>query len=178
MVNTCNIKNKLINTLSTAERSSQVTSVVNFIPSKIWSLPQGVSKVVLHTGLNAYRETSGGSWFVTSSLLLCYDWSKTRSTSCTNLIFPVTFTKACPIPIQKNIDWLWIEIKEIPKYKLYGNLGDLSKTTFWYHSNDTKRNPWVVLCSHCPINDSSGYLHIIVYLAVMLQASWHTAEGN
>ena len=35
-----------------------------------------------------------------------------------------------------------------------------------------------MLCSHSPINDSYGYLHIIVYLAVMLQASWHTAEGN
>ena len=33
-----------------------------------------------------------------------------------------------------------------------------------------------MLCSHCPINDSSGCLHIIVYLAVMLQASWHTAK--
>ena len=25
-------------------------------------------KVVLHTGLNVYRESSGGSWFVTQSL--------------------------------------------------------------------------------------------------------------
>ena len=178
MVNTCNIKNKLINTLSTAERSSQVTSVVNFIPSKIWSLPQGVSKVVLHTGLNTYRDTSGGSWFVPSIFLVCYECSKTRYTSCTNLIFPVTFTKACPTPIQNNMHSWWIEIKEIPKYKLYGNIGDLSKTTFWHHSNDTKRNPWVVLCLRCPIIDSSGYLHITVCLAVMLQASWHTAEGN
>ena len=29
-----------------------------------------------------------------------------------------------------------------------------------------------------PIIDSYGYLHTTVYLAVMLQASWHTAEGN
>ena len=35
-----------------------------------------------------------------------------------------------------------------------------------------------MLRSHFPINDSSGYLHTTVYLAVMLQASWHTAEGN
>ena len=35
-----------------------------------------------------------------------------------------------------------------------------------------------MLYSYCPINDSSGYLHNTVYLAVMLQASWHTAEGN
>ena len=38
--------------------------------------------------------------------------------------------------------------------------------------------PWVLMCSHCPINDSSGYLHITIYLAVMLQASGHIAEGN
>ena len=33
-----------------------------------------------------------------------------------------------------------------------------------------------MLYSHCQINNSSGYLHFTVYLAVMLQASWHTAE--
>ena len=42
----------------------------------------------------------------------------------------------------------------------------------------TPRGTLGLLCSHCPINDSSGCLHITVYLAVMLQASWHTAEGN
>ena len=31
------------------------------------------------------------------------------------------------------------------------------------------------LMTHCPSNDSS---QITVYLTVMLQASWHTAEGN
>ena len=64
------------------------------------------------------------------------------------------------------------------EYKFYDNIGDLSVRSFWYHSNDTKRNPRVMLRSHFPINDSSGYLHTTVYLAVMLQASWHTAEGN
>ena len=134
-----------------SERSSQVTSVVNFIPSKLWSLPQGGSKVVLHTGLNTYKETSGGSQPVTSSLLVCYELSKTRSISCTNLIFPVTFTKVCQIPIQNNMHSWWIEIKEIRKYKRYNNFGDLSKATFWYHSNDNKRNPWVVMCSNCQL---------------------------
>ena len=33
-----------------------------------------------------------------------------------------------------------------------------------------------MLCSDCPINDSFSCLHITVYLAVMLQASWHNAE--
>ena len=108
---------------------------------------QGVLKVVLRTGLNAYRETSGGSQFVTSSLFLCYELSKIRSTSCTNLIFSVTFTKACPIPIQNNMHWSWIEIKEIPKFKLYDNIRDLPKTTFWYHSNDTKRTLGLC-CAH------------------------------
>ena len=35
-----------------------------------------------------------------------------------------------------------------------------------------------MLCSHCPINDSSGYLNNTVYPAVMLQASWHISEGS
>ena len=33
-------------------RNSKVTSVFNFIPSKSGSLPQGLLKVVLQTGLN------------------------------------------------------------------------------------------------------------------------------
>ena len=78
-------------------------------------------------GLNVHRETSGGSRFVTNSLLVCYKWSKTRSSSYTSLVFPVTFTKACPIPIQSNMHSLWIEINEIPKFKLYYNIGDFSK---------------------------------------------------
>ena len=162
--------------LFTAETNSKVTSVVNFMPSKFWSFPQ-VSKVVLLTGLNVHRETSGSSRFVANNLLVCYKCSKTRSSSYTSLVFVITFTKACPIAILNNIHSWWIEIKEILQDRLYGNIGYLSKSTCWYHSNDTKRNPWVVLCSHCPINDSSGYLHMTVYLAVMLQASWHTAGG-
>ena len=35
-----------------------------------------------------------------------------------------------------------------------------------------------MLCSFFPIKDSSGCLHTTVSLAGMLQASWHTAEGN
>ena len=54
--------------LFTDERNSKITSVVNFIPSKFGSLPQGVLKVVLYTGLNVYRESSGDSQFVTQSL--------------------------------------------------------------------------------------------------------------
>ena len=136
-------------------------------------------KVILHTSLNVYRESSGGSRFVTHSLLVLRKWSQTRSTSCTNLIFPLNnFYQSVPILIQNNIHCWWIEIKKSSKYKLNDNIGDLSKTTFWYHSNDTKRNPWVMSFSHCPINDSSDCLHITVYLAVMLRASWPTAEGN
>ena len=130
---------------------------------------QEVSKVVLQTGLNWYRGTSGGSQIVTGSLLVCYEWSKTRSTSCINLIFWVTFTKVCPILIQNNMHWSWIEIKEIPKYKLDDHIEDMSKRTFLYHSNDTKKNPCVVLRSHCPINNSPGYLHVTIYIAIMLQ---------
>ena len=35
-----------------------------------------------------------------------------------------------------------------------------------------------MVCFLFPVKDSSGYLHTIVYLAGMLQASWHTAEDN
>ena len=35
-----------------------------------------------------------------------------------------------------------------------------------------------MLCSICPINDLSGYLRTTFYLALMLQASRHYAEGN
>ena len=95
------------------------------------------------------------------------------------LDFPFNFYQSLwSIPIQNNMHCWWTEIKERPKYKIYDNIEDLSKTTFWYHSNDTKRNPWVMLCSHCQINDSSSCLHITVYLEVTLQAIWHTAEGN
>ena len=38
--------------------------------------------------------------------------------------------------------------------------------------------PWGTLGLYCPINNSSGYLQITVYFAVMLQASWHTVESN
>ena len=42
--------------LSSAEISSTITPVVNFIPSKFSSLPQRVLKIVLHNALNTYRE--------------------------------------------------------------------------------------------------------------------------
>ena len=81
--------------------------------------------------------------------------------------FPSKFYQiVCLIPIENNMHCCWIEIEERLKYKLY-NIEDLSKITFWYHSNDTK----VMLCSHWAINYLSG-------LPVMLQAFWHTAEGN
>ena len=116
--------------LVTAETNNKITSIVDFIPRKFWTLPQEVLNVVLHTGLNVHRETSGGSLFVTNSLLVCYKWSKTRPSSYTSLFFLVPFTKACPTPIQNNMHSWWIEIKEILKYKRYDNIGDLSKTTF------------------------------------------------
>ena len=103
---------------------------------------------------------------------MLYKWSQARSTSCINLIFPLNnFYQSVLIPIQNNMRCWWIEIKKGPKYKLNDNIGEFLKAIFWYHSNYTRRNPWVMLCSHCPINDSSDCLHITLYLAVMLQAS-------
>ena len=91
---------------------------------KLHQLSTSFMKVVLHTGLNVPRE------IVTNSLLMCYKRSKTRPSLYTSLVFLVTFTKACPIPIQNKIHSRWIEMKEIPKYKLYDHIGDLSKATF------------------------------------------------
>ena len=79
----------------TAERNSQVTSVVNFIPSKFGSFPEGVLKLVLHTCLNVYRESSGDCWSVTNNLMVYSKWSETRSISCTNSIFPLNFITVC-----------------------------------------------------------------------------------
>ena len=55
----------------------------------------------------------------------------------------------CSIPIQNHVHCKWIETKESPKYKPFDNIKDLSKRTFWYKAKGvTKRNPWVMLCSH------------------------------
>ena len=59
----------------------------------------------------------------------------------------------------------WIVIEKGPEYKFYDNIREYQSDP----DNDTKRNLWVMLCSHCPVNDSSGYLHTTVY---------PTAEGN
>ena len=45
----------------------------------------------------------------------------------------------------------------------------------------TPRGTLELCCVHIAqlmTNDSSGYLHTPVYLAVMLQTSWHSAEGS
>ena len=77
------------------------------------------------------------------------------------------YQSVCPIPIENNIHCWWIEIEERPKYRLY-NINDLSKITFWCHSNDTKRNCWVMLCLHWPINDLSDCLHITLRFTLQL----------
>ena len=53
---------------------SKVTSVVDFIATKFGSLHRRVSKVFLHSTLNAYRDSSGDSRFIASSFLVCYKW--------------------------------------------------------------------------------------------------------
>ena len=77
----------------TAKRNNKVISVANFIPSKFESFPQAFWKVVLHTRLNVYTESSGDSWLVTDNLLVYYKWSETRSLSCTNSIFPLNLIR-------------------------------------------------------------------------------------
>ena len=72
-----------------------MVSAVNFIPSKFGSFPETFWKVVLHTRLNVYRESSGYSWFVTNNLLVYYKWSETWSISCTVSIFSLIFIRVC-----------------------------------------------------------------------------------
>ena len=76
--------------------------------------------------------------------------------------------------IQRNKQRQWIEIKESPEYIFYDSIGDLAIRSFWYHSNDTKRNSWVRLYSHCTTNDSPA-ISTLVFLTVTLQACWHTS---
>ena len=75
IIHRCDKKTPTNISMFTAETNNKVTSVVNFIPSKFRSLPQEMLKVVLLTGLNVHRDTSGGSWFVTNSMFVCYKWS-------------------------------------------------------------------------------------------------------
>ena len=75
--------------------------------------------------------------------------------------FPLNVFVMWLILIQKNTYCQWIEIEEYPKYKFYDNIWDLSIRSFWYHSNETKRSPCVMLCSLCPIKDSSGYYRLL-----------------
>ena len=102
---------------------------------------------------------------------MCWRWSQTTSISDSKMIFALTFVKVWLILIQKSMYFQWIKREESPEYKFFDNMGELSIRAIWYHSNDTKRNLWVMLSSHWPINDSCDCLHTTVYLAVMLQAS-------
>ena len=63
-----------------------------------------VLKVVLHTGLNVYRERAQEVLGLQLTFLVLYKWSQPRSTSCANLIFPLNnFYQSVPIPIQNNM---------------------------------------------------------------------------
>ena len=50
--------------------------------------------------------------------------------------------------------------------------------SFCYYTTKNKRNVRVMLLSYCPINDSYDPIDTFVYLPVMLQSYWSTAEGN
>ena len=47
-----------------------------------------------------------------------------------------------------------------------------------HQNTDTKRNPWVVLHTHVPINNSYSYYAETVYNVIMLKAYRHIAMGN
>ena len=79
IVHICNKKKQTNISVFTAERNSQVISVVNFIPSKFETCPQVFWKAVLHTRLSVCKESAGDSWFVTNNLLVYYKWSVTHA---------------------------------------------------------------------------------------------------
>ena len=107
-----------------------------------------------------------------------------------SIIFNLTFKKMWLIIIQKNKHCQRIEIEESHKYIFFNNIGNLSIRSFWYHAQlhqkglwidcvhipPRERKPLLMLCSHSPSNGSSWCLHVTSYLAVMLQASWHTTD--
>ena len=106
-------------------------SVVNFIPSKFESFPQAIWKVVLHTRLSVYRESSGDSWFVTDNLLVYYKWSKTKIYFIHQFDFPSKFyPSVCPLPFQNNIHCWWIEIKKDLNTNFIIKLGICPKKPF------------------------------------------------
>ena len=157
----------------TDERNKKITSNITPFQVNCWSLPQVVQNQVLLTELNVHTESSGGSRFVTKRFFVLK--------VVTNNIyfrqqydFPFKVIVMWLILIQRNTYCQWIEIKESPEYIFYDNIGDSSIRSFWYQSNDTKRNSWVGFCSHCPTNDSPT-ISTLVYLTVMLQVCWDTA---
>ena len=96
------------------------------------------------------------SWFCCKKFISMLKVVTKTSISGSNTIFLLSFVKVWPILIQNNMYCQWIKIKKTPTYNFCDNIGNLSIAPFWYHSYDIKRNPWVILCSHGPINDSSS----------------------
>ena len=74
--------------ITSFEKNSNVKSVVNSIPSRFLKFGSRCWKLHLHTGFNVYteyRESSGGSQFVTKSFSMCWSWSNAISVSDTKL---------------------------------------------------------------------------------------------
>ena len=80
------------------------------------------------------EKNSVDSQFETNTLMVCYK----QDHKVTNKIYFIHqfnflcnfYESPCPIPIQNNMHWWWIEIKENHKYKLYGNTGNCQKQPF------------------------------------------------
>ena len=66
------------------------------------------------------------------------------------MISPLIFIKAWLILIQNNKYRWWIEINKGPEYNFHDNIGDMPVRSYWYYSNDTKRNPWVNIIAVTP----------------------------
>ena len=87
----------------------------------VWSLLEGIQKVVWHTRLNVHIEISG-------IFSVCYKKFigvlkvVTDKIYFTDLIFSLALIKGWIILIQRNYDCLWIKIEESPEHKFLINL--------------------------------------------------------
>ena len=150
--------------LFTDEKNGKVKSVVNSIPSKVLKFASRCWKIFLHTGLNVSQEIVG----LSQKVSWCAEVGHIQDLPQAPIWFLFHIYKSMA---NANSNWIkkitWIDTEESPW--IFAN-----KILF---ISDTKKNPWVMLCLDCPMNNSSSYLNTTVYLAVMLKVSWHIAEG-
>ena len=120
--------------------------------------------------LGSQFQTFKSGFRISTSNIPCEPiFSQNRQLSCfvLNLEKMPKYVGYFGLNIAEGVAESWVETEMSCIYKLNDSIGDLSKTIFWYYSNDIEKNPSNMLCSRCSTNDSSSCLHITV--AVMLK---------